>query len=533
MTTQYANASYQEVIDLHTESDSVSVIGIHTPISDTPHKMMKGFFEQFKKFKYAGCSVSLVPAARLPADPLQVSYEAGETTIDPRDMLNPLMFHGCHGNDLGMVLNRLYNLNSGNSLSSDSVNLHQGNVIQSDFVESDLILDGQELENLYYKALTDNTWKKAHPQRGFRKSGLHPMIYSLATTQQIMNESLIAAPTSPYNIGLTRGVPAPAEFDYDTVSNPAEWSVDVPINRQFKLMTPRIQKLGWLDTKQVLTTAGSVDGTFDTTGMSESEVREALSEAFTGALNGIVESQEVYATLPKIYMGVILMPPAYKTEQYFRMIITHHFEFKNFRGISFANDIHESPCYDNWNEDISLGSGGDTGGEVDPPNPGEGGGDDPPAPTPKNTFSDFFGTGANISALGDFEYYDTFEDVNGDTWDIQSALASKVLALNSFGAISTVTYAHFVVGEGSTSGPVGLYINPGPSSSSYTAVLFYKGTVYGSTSGGWQVINNYDLSTLKGNIASEWADAVDLPFWSALGTNTSYEGLYELDKVSS
>lgn len=383
MTTQYANASYQEIIDLHTESDSVSVIGIHTPISDTPHKMMKGFFEQFKKFKYAGCSVSLVPAARLPADPLQVSYEAGETTIDPRDMLNPLMFHGCHGNDLGMVLNRLYNLNSGNSLASDSVNLHQGDVIQSDFVESDLVLDGQELENLYYKALTDNTWKKAHPQRGFRKSGLHPMIYSLATTQQIMNESLIAAPTSPYNIGLTRGVPAPAEFDYDTVSNPAEWSVDVPINRQFKLMTPRIQKLGWLDTKQVLTNAGTAEGTFSTTGMSESEVREALSEAFTGALNGIVESQEVYATLPKIYMGVILMPPAYKTEQYFRMIITHHFEFKNFRGISFANDIHESPCYDNWNEDISLGTGGDTGGEVDPPNPddpdnpGEGGGDEP------------------------------------------------------------------------------------------------------------------------------------------------------------
>lgn len=92
MATQYAKASYEEIIDCHTEEGHVTAIGIHTPTGDTPRKMFSGFFEQFKKFKYLGCSIKLVPAARLPADPLQVSYEPGQvigTAVDPRDMLNP------------------------------------------------------------------------------------------------------------------------------------------------------------------------------------------------------------------------------------------------------------------------------------------------------------------------------------------------------------------------------------------------------------------------------------------------------------
>ena len=42
----------------------------------------------------------MVPAATLPADPLQVSYEAGEPTIDPRDMLNPILHKPYHGEAL-------------------------------------------------------------------------------------------------------------------------------------------------------------------------------------------------------------------------------------------------------------------------------------------------------------------------------------------------------------------------------------------------------------------------------------------------
>ena len=100
MATQKVYCKYQDIIDLNTVGGTVSVIGIHTPTGDTPRKMFPGFFKQYKKWKYLGCSVVGANAAQLPVDPLGVSYEAGEgndTVADPKDILNPILFHGCHG----------------------------------------------------------------------------------------------------------------------------------------------------------------------------------------------------------------------------------------------------------------------------------------------------------------------------------------------------------------------------------------------------------------------------------------------------
>ena len=159
MTTNFANASYQEVIDLHTESDTVSVIGVHSLVL-LPSEDAFRFWKQFRKVKYNGCSLALVPASRLPADPLQVSYAAGEPTIDPRDMLNPIMFHGCHGDNLGSILNTIY----GAFNSTDFVNVKQSDSVVQEVQRTDMVGGKAYLEALYYKAMTDNTWKKAHPR---------------------------------------------------------------------------------------------------------------------------------------------------------------------------------------------------------------------------------------------------------------------------------------------------------------------------------------------------------------------------------
>lgn len=349
MSTQSAFASYDEIIDLHTESDTVSVIGIHTPTSTTPHKMFKGFFEQFKKFKYLGCSLKLVPAARLPADPLQVSYEAGEPTIDPRDLMNPILFHGAHGNDLGQILNRLYTVGT----DTDSINRMIAQFAVGNDPALEVSLDGQELEQLYYKALTDKTWKKAHPQRGFRKSGLHPMIYSLATTHQILGGGLIGSlPNQPQFDNVVQAI------NRDTWSGDA--SLDFSTTGQ--LITPRLQGLGWLDTKNtLLVDPQKYEDTWS--GLTTEEMQSHVTEW----LHGIENSTQSYATLPQIFMGVILLPPAYKTEQYYRMIVTHSFAFKGFRGISFSNDIVETPSYFNMNnEDYEYDDDPDKG-EYTPP----------------------------------------------------------------------------------------------------------------------------------------------------------------------
>lgn len=346
MTTNFATANYQEIIDLHTESDTVSVIGLHTPNTDTPVKMLSGFWNQFKKVKYQGCSISLVPAARLPADPLQVSYAAGETTIDPRDMLNPILFHGCHGNDMGAILNTLYS-SSGTTdfLTRKFTDSAEQNVF------SETQVGNEYVDALYYKALTDNTWRKVAPQSGFKKSGLRPMVYSVKAGMQYAPYDTSSATTfegyGPYTGGNSSkgasdslgtmgdvsgtlhmlGTPTPMESVQEA------GAVLDSLNRgagQVSFFTQGLTPLGWLDTRSV-----------PAQGTGDAQVTGTASTDAT-AVGGLWKSvQAPLTTIPKIFMGMIMLPPAYKTEQYFRLVINHNFAFKGFRGISMVNDTVE------------------------------------------------------------------------------------------------------------------------------------------------------------------------------------------------
>ena len=68
--------------------------------------------------------------------------------------------------------------------------------------------------------------------------------------------------------------------------------------------------------------------------------------------------------LPKIFMGILLFPPSYLQELYFRMVITHFFEFKEFRGISMKGPLD---VYNKWFTSTSGGQAAavDTGEILD------------------------------------------------------------------------------------------------------------------------------------------------------------------------
>lgn len=365
MATQFATASYQEIIDLNTEADQVSAIGIHTPSSSTPVDFLQGFWKQFQKFRYDGCSVTLVPAARLPVDPLGVSYDAGESQIDPRDLLNPILFHGCHGQDMGIILNQLYNGTTGARSSgkdtgplnvvlgaSDSIE-HVAGPNYSYVKENNLY----PVEALYYKALTDNTWKKADPSRGFKKSGLRPLVHDVAVSAPFGvakhyamrsisddlpthisgsdSDSVVASSDAgfspsaidslPYGVNAANGYPV-IEFGQNG-STITSGIYPSPAGIQF--LTNRVRALGWLDTQSPFArqaTGTSSDGALQ----SEKDLGKIVA-------GDQVTSHLVQNTVPKIYMGMFLLPPAYKTKQYYRMIINHRFSFAKFRGISMMN----------------------------------------------------------------------------------------------------------------------------------------------------------------------------------------------------
>ncbi|AIK28873.1 Cap protein [Porcine stool-associated circular virus 7] len=359
MATNFATASYQEVVDLHTESKTVSVIGIHTPNTSTPVKMLGGFWKQFRKVRYLGCSLSLVPAARLPADPLQVSIGAGEPTIDPRDMLNPIMFHGCHGDDMGAILDTLY---SGEATgTSDVVRKQSDSAVLDVFSENQVGND--YVDALYYRSLTDRTWAKAHPQVGFRKSGLRPLVHQIVANRPFSQFSLDdrsgnlgpsvinsnGIPKSAGQIGVNPTVtdgrlgvyPTPGLPDTNAPETQTNFVIE-PDRTGYAFATSGLRPLGWQDTQtSVMTTSQYVSDPL--IGNAEQDAQKIAN---------VLKQVVVPNTIPKFYMGMILLPPAYKTEQWFRLQINHTFAFKGFRGISMIDDdaevINNAPAYSNF-----------------------------------------------------------------------------------------------------------------------------------------------------------------------------------------
>lgn len=367
MTTQFASASYQEIIDLKTTTNTVSIIGLHTPTNLQPYKYLRGFFTQFKKYRYNGMSMALVPAARLPADISQVGYGAGTPPIDARDILNPVMFHGCHGNSMGTILDGFLN-GPGVYDSFDPVQFSASTEIHTHATSSDPFFG--MYENLYYRALTDNTWLKANPQTGFRKRGLHPLVYDVSTNHAIgtlpsphiqMNpmqstgqSSIVThsgqmgprgsstqggstygafaetTPIGPYDVQdpVTSGGQVTTAGYYKFSSASAQ--------RGLAYFTSRLHKLGWLDSTLRISYAGDQSQVL---WQDDSDPpNKYIFPSTTNFAEWTEKASEQPNQLPLLYMGLIMLPPAYKANQYMRLILNHSFSFKGFRGISTSND---------------------------------------------------------------------------------------------------------------------------------------------------------------------------------------------------
>lgn len=289
MSTNKAYAKYQEIYDVNTISDKISIIGIHTPVGAKPRQMLSGFFTQFRKYKYQGCSVVATPAQRLGLNLAQLSTEAGASTVNPKDVFNPALVRGCHGDNLNSALNSIYKgsfQNEGSSLGKDDW--------------SDTVIPSGNLswEAMYYRMLQDPSFKKFSLSSGIKLSGLHPMVYNVASNHQIMPNQQSA------NVGKTKFVSNQTgvtinENTAGTVSSGSGTNNPV-ITAQF--MTNRLQSLGWLDTRQVINSSPNSS------------------------------PEPAYTVLPKIYMACIILPMA-KSDSVvtsMRFVVTHYFAFKEF-----------------------------------------------------------------------------------------------------------------------------------------------------------------------------------------------------------
>lgn len=300
MATNYASASYQEILDVNTVKGNVTIIGIHTPTGNTPVRRLSGFFSQFRKFRYKGCSVQVVPAATLPADPLQVGFEAGENTIDMRDMLNPILFHGTHGESLQIAWNNIfYNHDRFNGDGTHG----NGYIVGAGMDVDDVAfadVGNSLVETQYYQAITDRTWRKFGIQSAFKLPFMSPRVWKAATVYPILGNGYADIGnmnTGPNYAGGT--IPLGSIFDSsNSYGLTQKVGSDGDVLDQH-WMSSGTTPLGWLPTV-----------TFPNVGNTISTAPATV--------------------LPKIFMGVLVLPPSYLQELYFRVIVTHYYEFKGF-----------------------------------------------------------------------------------------------------------------------------------------------------------------------------------------------------------
>lgn len=322
--TNFVKATYQEIYDIGTQSERITVLGIHTPqpndTGNSYHSKLYGLFFNYRKFRYAGCSVSIIPAAQLPADPLQVSYEAGET-IDPRDLLNPIMFHGTHGASLSQALNRVF-VNTATPTYTDN---DDGSLLQQSFLNSQNVPNNTVTPNdlQYYACMSDPTWKKWNVQQGAKLPFMSPRVWKASTVFPIMPQDGNAG--NGLNSVDYGKIDTQGRFTDGLGFSSGGLTVPVPGNPVLsadtynQFLSSGTTRLGWLPTYGFMNAQQSPASNLPRT------------------------------LLPKIFMGIIMLPPSYKQELYFRVIVQHYFEFKDFSagGLSWST-LPLRHGYYNW-----------------------------------------------------------------------------------------------------------------------------------------------------------------------------------------
>lgn len=326
---------YNETYDMNTTVGQMTMLAIHTPQAHALKKMFKGHFLNFKKYTVLGCDIRLACASQLPLSPDQVGLEAGE--VDPRDVMNPMLFKACTGENLNALLNQIYNANQ-----EESENMYGS-------VGEHLVTNVASL-NAYYQLLADPSFRKAHPQAGLTVRGLKPFVHKVVTTQPFKytgldrsssNLNARQAPlmnpaANPEGQSTAAGFGAPSGGQETDTFGQGNFDGTNPS----VFVSNGITKMPWLDTA-VPQSVQTMDGI----------------QGDTGHI-GTAQANWVINSVPRIYMGCLIMPPAVSTKFYMRMVISWKIAFKDYRPAYEIGNIGSLTVLDMYNGMVSSGSGG-------------------------------------------------------------------------------------------------------------------------------------------------------------------------------
>lgn len=296
-------ATYTETYDINTQVGKMAILGIHTPTAVSVKRMFKGFFEQYRKVKINGCDIVGVCASNQALTPAEVGLTAGQT--DPRDVLNPILFKACTGEQLNLLLDKIY----GSSATSFGSTSH-------------LVTANSDDLGAYYTMLSDDSFRKFHPQGGVRISSLRPYVFKVATTQPFKWSA------SSSSNGYDRPIVGSATESNNTASYSASIAGAGGPNGS----------------------SGAVPSVFVSNGIEPMPWLETTYETAIDDAVGTAQTATVIASnIPRCYCGVLCLPPALLQPLYFRFQIRWSVSFRDFR-----------PAYE-------IGSVGTNGGNAQDP----------------------------------------------------------------------------------------------------------------------------------------------------------------------
>lgn len=299
MVNNVIHATYTETYDLNTIRNELSLLAVHTPQARSLKRMFKGFFEQYSKFKVLGCNFRMVCATRQELTPDLVSVGGA---LDPRDVLNPILFKACTGEGMNALLDQIYN-----SAEAYNPGYSTGSIAQHLDSSSGAIA-------AYYSLLADDSFRREHPQKGITVMGLRPMVHKVVTTQPFKWSvgPASAAGNSRPNIDNSTSLPTDdaSATGFGSQSGSKTDSVD-PVNPSV-FVSNGVTEMPWLDTA-----FSSVHSYVNGDGSSADPAK----------------AYATIANIPRVYMGCLVLPPSLGTTSnlFFRLQIVWHIAFKDFR----------------------------------------------------------------------------------------------------------------------------------------------------------------------------------------------------------
>lgn len=273
----------RETYDLHTLTDKISLIGIHTPSAGIIKRNYPGLLMQCKAYRPVKADVELACASVLPLDPNGVGVDSGQ--VSPEDVFNPILYKAI--SNFGMSQIEQF-VNAGGNFSILGAGLDAGN----DGITSD------DFATYYGLLAQTHEWKHANPQAGLSMRGLKPLVYE---TYQTIGD----------NSGTGASNPMPALKGNDTIPTGQVGNIAVQTFRGRAHEMPMLNCLAPLVSSGYANTAQP--GFDDIANLPQNSVQDVPA--------------------PKVFCGLIVVPPSRKVSLYYRLVCEWTLEFSMIRPL--------------------------------------------------------------------------------------------------------------------------------------------------------------------------------------------------------